>query len=349
MRRRFHRTSNVAAPAILILLVTSCDSAPFEPGGPGIFPGGPQLHPDSVAEPGSRSVNSRMAFGLCLEWEWDASFNDVCGVGGIVIRDQDGSEAVVLAEEDFYADDPAWSPDGSKIAFTGFPHCIWFDVEPCTRDIYVMNEDGSSLTRLTNSSGAGNSEPAWTPDGLRIAYVALTHEGTVFRHRLHVVNADGSGAAPLADLVGSNPAWSPDGTRLLFATQDGGGWKIHVADADGSNAVPLTHEPEANDYRPSWSPDGGRIAFTRSRTHADGSGSCQVFVMNADGSNLSQLTQDLFCAHNPAWSPDGTAVAYTGAEFPDHGIMVINPDGSGAALLRPATSSPSRVAWAPVP
>ena len=112
--------------------------------------------------------------------------------------------------------------------------------------------------------------------------------------------------------------WSPDGSRIAFSTLDASGrWSIYLASADGSRPTGLTAPEDspggpANDFGPAWSSDGGRIAFTRSWTYADGHGGCQIFAMNADGSNARQLTQDSFCATSPAWSPDGASIAFNG-------------------------------------
>ena len=104
---------------------------------------------------------------------------------------------------------PTWSPDG-RIAFE-------------SRDIYVMNPDGSGVTNLTN--GEGGSLPAWSPDGTRLAFVRYS-AGAV---HLYVMNADGSGVTQLThenyhDL--GRPAWSPDGTRIAFASDKDGDYEI---------------------------------------------------------------------------------------------------------------------------
>jgi Tol biopolymer transport system component len=167
------------------------------------------------------------------------------------------------------------------------------------------------------------------------------------------MNADGSNLHALGDLEGSDPSWSPDGTRLAFEAYQSGRSSIAIASADGTQPVLLTTPADlvgsvTNDWRPAWSPDGTRIAFTRGWRYADGHGGCQVFVMNADGSNPMQLTNDPFCSSSPAWSPDGATIAFTGAPDGFHGgIMLMNADGSNQRLIRPLDSSISRVAWAP--
>ena len=295
----------------------------------------------------------RIVFSLCFEWGFDnTTLIDYCAAGGLSTSAFDGSETSLAVKRDSEFWDPAWSPDGKQIAMAGYRDCPppW----NCVYDLWVMNADGSGLTSLTNGKYRNAGGAAWSPDGQRIAFAAAPQsapgDGGDDR-RLYAMNRDGSGAAPLGELHGGGPAWSPDGHRIAFSgSSDDRHHVIFVANADGSNPVPLSMSDarNSNDFAPSWSPDGRRIAFTRAWTHADGSGSCQVFVMNADGSNPVQLTHDSFCALNAAWAPDGRKIAFNGGDGQGRfGLMLMNPDGSGAVLMRRYEGSGSRVAWAP--
>ena len=220
----------------------------------------------------------------------------------------------------------AWSPDGTKLAFQS-------DRGQNDRDIYVMNWDGSGLTRLANGP-ATDMDPAWSPDGARIAF---RRNGSI-----HVMNADGSGATRIS-VAGSDshPSWSPDGTRIVFASARSGTNAIYVMNTDGSGLVQLTDS--ASDYSPTWSPDGTRIAFAR-RTEQANEG---AYLINPDGSGLTRLT--LGTTSHASWSPDGTRLVY---EL--FGVTVINVDGTGMTRwfsggIAPAWSPVGTVPSAPVP
>jgi hypothetical protein len=301
----------------------------------------------------STAAQPNLAFTSCLEWEWSVSGDDRCRSGGLTVLHFDGSEET-LASTPTPDDDPAWSPEGGRIAFSGYRHCDAYDVtQVCAAEIYVMTADGEGVTRLTH--GARNHAsygPAWAPDGTRLAFYTWDEAGGF---QIYVMRPDGSEAAPLADLHGFQPAWSPDGSRIAFAVQDAG---IFIAGADGSAPTQVTHPerfPDATmDTRPSWSPDGRRIAFTRIWTYAAGNSTCQILVMGTDGSNPLQITHDPFCAHSPAWSSDGARIAYLGGVFDEErvwraaGIWLTDPDGTNAVLLRQFPAWPSRVTWAPL-
>ena len=118
-------------------------------------------------------------------------------------------------------------------------------------EIYVMYADGSNQVNLTNNT-AFDSEPAWSPDGSKIAFVSVVSErdGNI---EIYVMDADGSNQVNLTNNVASddNIAWSPDGSKIAFLSSRDGNGEIYVMEADGSNQVRLTNT--ANNFNPVWS------------------------------------------------------------------------------------------------
>jgi TolB protein len=131
-----------------------------------------------------------------------------------------------------------WSPDGRRIAFPvkspGPPIG-----SPSMTDIYVMNADGSGKRKLTHNA-RGNNEPAWSPDGRKIAFRS-TRNGN---REIYVMNADGSGKRNLTrnPAQDSRPSWSPDGRRIAFISDRDGRLEAHVMNADGSGQRNLTSQ-----------------------------------------------------------------------------------------------------------
>jgi len=185
-------------------------------------------------------------------------------------------------------------------------------------------------------------EPAWAPDGTRLAFSANV-EGVS-----QVYTAALDGGAPLQvteeDAYAGQPTWSPDGTRLAYVVEREGNWDIWSADADGGEARRLTEDP-AMDWSPSWSPDGSKLAFVSNR-----GGSHQIYVMEADGTKARVLSDLTAGAEAPTWSPDGfwlAFVAYTGegTGINAREIHLMRYDGHSQVRLTHNDNDDTEVDW----
>ena len=140
---------------------------------------------------------------------------------------------------------PAWSPDGTKIAFHSYRDGNW--------EIYVMNADGSEQTRLTYNPGE-DTHPNWSPDGTHLVF----NSATVGYTDIYLINADGTGLTQLTSDPAPeyDPAWSPDGRLIAFTRavdEDPRNAHIFLMQADGSAQQQITDTP-ASDWTPVWQP-----------------------------------------------------------------------------------------------
>jgi Tol biopolymer transport system component len=201
--------------------------------------------------------------------------------------------------------DPAWSPDGSRIAFSSEREGNW--------EVYVMAapepaQFGPGGEEEACARGAGEGQvnltghpvndwlPNWSPDGRRIAFVS-DRDGNWEIYRMR---ADGGGQTNLTRSPGDDwvPAWSPDGRRIAFQSDRDGNWEIYVLELDSGRVVNLTQHP-ADDWDPSWSPDGRRIAFMSERD-----GNRELYAMEVDGAGrVVRLTNHPDVDKNAAWAP----------------------------------------------
>ena len=205
--------------------------------------------------------------------------------------------------------------------------------------IFTINPDGTSLTKLTDLA-TDQIQPAWSPDGARIAFVAQGEGGGM---QIEVMNADGSNLQTLNEGPGWNylPDWSPDGTRIAFVSSRDGNNEIYVMNADGSGQMRLTDDPN-EDLSPSWSPDGTRVAF---QTNRDGNN--EIYLMAPDGTNQMMLTDSKASFDgDPAWSPDGSRIAFVSDRDGQASLYVMNADGTGVTLLARGTGYGER-SWSP--
>ena len=276
---------------------------------------------------------------------------------GICVLDPNappGTEPTVVVSGDFAAN-PDWSPDGSKIVFDSF-------LSTNQPNIHVVNADGSGITRLSATPCCERDfQPVWSPDGSRIAFVS-TRDGDG-EYEIYVMGSEGelvgapavrltnNPAAPFGQGIQDwQPAWSPDSTKLAFVSNrdpsNRDACDVYVMDAidadgdgNGDNLTRLTFDNifDCDLIGPAWSPTGAQIAFTSTR-----SADYEIWVMNADGTNLVNMTQFPGQDFDAGWSPDGTQVTFVSGRDGDYEIFSTPapPVSSGFAAKFAAAAAP---------
>lgn len=244
--------------------------------------------------------------------------------GHIYVINADGSDlAQLTADEELHPGDegPSFSQDGRKIAFScllGKPQAefvvpVLGRVVTPVFQICIMNADGSNMTRLTDPPSE-NTRPKFSPNAEKIVFNSRYRQGS---DQIYVMNVDGSNVTRLTNLPDTPVlgAFSPDGRRIVFTSahvtrpQSPGAMpsltpQVYVMNADGSNVTRLINRPLLNvPYLVAWptfSLDGRKIAFTVSSIGED---DFQIYLMDADGSNVIQLTNPPEISSSPVFIP----------------------------------------------
>ena len=269
----------------------------------------------------------------------------VCVFVGCGNDDDDNDDSDVIIEE------TPPPPPPTKIVFSSAIQAEEGAFVPS--DISVMDADGSNVINLTNSPDISDRHPDWSPDGDRIVFTSNIDKTTP--SDIFIMNADGTNKVRLTTHrdFDFEPAWSPDGNRIAFVSvrlvnDFGFNEKIFVMDANGGNLVNLTNEP-FNDRSPDWSPDGNQIVFSSIRDRKpDGNldnTKSDIFTMNADGTNVIQLTETPARDLNPNWSPNGDQIVFEVNREPASEVYVMNTDGTNQTNLTNHPDADGDPAW----
>jgi Tol biopolymer transport system component len=280
------------------------------------------------------ALNGRISF---------TSFRDG-ELGDIWTMNPDGTQLRKLTAGPLYDAQSDWSPDGQWLAFRRG--------SDGSRGLGVWKMDlyGANQRLLTQGDPAvptqNATQPAWTPDG----------QGLLFRATLPpfpdsdvwAMDTEGSARHIVAHVPGEQlyPSYSPDMSRIAFTTPViSDDRAIFTMAPDGSDPMKVFDVVEAYDSAPNWSPDGSQIAF-----QSDQDGDMEIYVMNADGTDVRQLTQNTLHDEGPVWAPDGTRVAYTsGADNLNGDVWVMDADGTNQQQLMAQLGRDESPDWQPVP
>jgi len=271
--------------------------------------------------------------------------------GDIFTINSDGSDLRQLTTN--LADDAQsdWSPDGRDIAYR-----IRKPNSRINYEVSRMSASGEGIQKLTDTpTGQASSQPSWFPDR---SAILLRRSGPGRIASIWRMGPSGEDPVLFHDPPGSQlyPSLAPDMTRILFTTTVSPSGDtdraIQVINADGTGLTTLFDMPDALDSAPAWSPDATRIAFESNADIAGGNPErdLEIWLMDADGANPTQITHNAIHDEGPAWSPDGTMLAYSSGLDDLH--LDINVMTASGLHLRRLTNYEGRDEspdWQPIP
>jgi TolB protein len=247
------------------------------------------------------------------------------------VADADGynAQSVLASNEPIMS--PAWSPDGSRLAYVSFDQ---------KKPIVVVQNLAQGTTRVVANFRGNNSAPAWSPDSRNLA-VALSKDGLTQVYR---IPANGGDPERLTESSGidTQPAFSPDGQWIAFTSDRGGSPQVYRMPASGGTPQRLTFEGSYN-VGPRYSPDGKSIAFVQ----RDG-GRYRIAALELATGQITVLT-DGTLDDSPTYAPNGKMILYEAQVGGRGQLAAVSGDGRVRQRLTSAAGDVQDPAWGPMP
>ena len=240
----------------------------------------------------------------------------------------------------------AWSPDGKSVALAQYDAAEGIHI--FVKDLHTGQQKNITAQWVGWRRSFGG--PSWSPDGKWLAVTCskldVGHDDvcrmTINGDQLQILTRDARG------IFSSSPSWYPHDDKIAFDREA----EIFVMDHNGRNRVRLSQLEDVSDRRPAWSPDGTKIAFDSDRDAQpplQGIGD-DIYVMDADGSNVVRLTDHPSADRAPAWSLDGRWIAFQSLrdgtiQNPNWNIYIVNANGENERQLTDHPGRDGHPAW----